>query len=481
MSIIAWVKQRWSLVANMLLLAGVLAGSMKTAQAFTGNSWSQPLLLYRSEYNVTNPLVVADVFGVVHVFWVEEDPDGNISPAIFYCAYRDDHWTTPTNVLVTPGGGSIAGLEVAIGPSGRIHAVWQGPNNTLYYSSALGSEASNPRAWSTPLALGNAFSFSGVATDTSQGVYIAYPLGNTQGVYLNISWDGGVTWEGPRLVSPQVNSQGGVNYTPVAVAPDGTIYVAWSEFKYPESWPPLGVYVAVSYDQGESWSLPAQMAGEGYDQINIAINSVGDAYLAWNGMIGVGGRYVSKSINRGLSWSAPVEVIPRGVGGTSGYPGIAFDSNNREHFITSFDVDPIGGIHYLYFNASQWSAPELLSIGFSREQYETFSLELPRLAIRLGYQVWVVYEAGFKEIYIQMKTLDTPAFSTPYPTEIKSTETPIPTETGDNRQAIPTATVIIPQGSLTPTNLNQPFVIGALFALAAIVLVYFIYFQRKER
>jgi hypothetical protein len=109
------------------------------------------------------------------------------------------------------------------------------------------------------------------------------------------------------LVRPQDPCQGG-NDGPVAVAPDGTAYVAMPTC--------TGVDVAVSRDSGKTWGPPVSIDAAGSQlgiamDPSIAVDALGRAYLLFEGHDDRA--YLSVSLDAGRSWSAPVVASAPGV------------------------------------------------------------------------------------------------------------------------------------------------------------------------
>jgi hypothetical protein len=136
---------------------------------------------------------------------------------------------------------------------------------------------------------------------------------------LNRSTDGGFTWRQTGLT--QISRFNGTGTTTgsngkfpdhesIHVDPiTGYVYVTWAEFSGNTHSP---VYVAVSHDQGSTWTLDKVTSGNvrnNQDQ-RVVTDPSGNAYLVFdNGVQGGKGTvlYASKSTNGGASWSTPVQ------------------------------------------------------------------------------------------------------------------------------------------------------------------------------
>lgn len=136
---------------------------------------------------------------------------------------------------------------------------------------------------------------------------------------LNRSYDGGRTWQSSGLTQISTFNGNGTTTGSNGKFPDheniwvdptnGNVYVTWAEFSGNTHSP---VYVAVSHDQGATWTLNKVTAGNvrnNQDQ-RVVTDASGNAYLVFdNGVQGGKGTvlYVSKSTDGGVSWGSPVQ------------------------------------------------------------------------------------------------------------------------------------------------------------------------------
>ena len=211
---------------------------------------------------------------------------------------------------------------------------------------------------------------------------------------LNRSYDGGFTWQKTGLVQVSAFSGNGTTNGSNGKFPDheniyvdpitGYVYLTWAEFSGNTHSP---VYVAVSHDQGGTWTLSKITAGNvrnNQDQ-RVVTDPSGNAYLVFdNGVQGGKGTvlYVSKSTNGGLGWSAPVQfaaltnpvcVFPPYCFNISGgqfrapgsYPAPAFDPTTGRLYVAYTDiVNGEAQVLMTYANVSditKWSAPVIVA------------------------------------------------------------------------------------------------------------------------
>jgi hypothetical protein len=211
---------------------------------------------------------------------------------------------------------------------------------------------------------------------------------------LNRSHDGGRTWQSSGLVQISTFNGNGTTTGSNGKFPDhqsiwvdptnGYVYVTWAEFSGNTHSP---VYVAVSHDQGDSWTLTKVTAGNvrnNQDQ-RIVTAPNGVAYLTFdNGVQGGKGTvfYVSKSTDGGATWSSPILfatlvnpvcIFPDYCFNISGgqfraggtYPVPAYDSQRHRLVVAYADiVGPYGQMYVTSAPASDlshWTAPKAIA------------------------------------------------------------------------------------------------------------------------
>lgn len=331
------LRLKWQ--AGYLVLGSILVFAMMMRSptgAAAAGGWSTPELITSMTGTnlIRDPVVVTDRAGGVHVFWRLTLPDssGNGAPSrtIDYAQSGGSRWSTPTDITTGPGANPTA----AVDNYGRVHLFWWGANAEIFRSSAMAASATSAGAWTPPIPFGTGNANGQVVADSRGNLHLVYPGFGAAGLFYETSSDGGSTWSFPVTIAnggPNVS----VDFTRIAVAPDGTIHVVWSEYPLPKAWPPSGLYYARSTDGGKTWSNPIQIAGPGFNQLNVAAGPNQTVYVAWNGMAGVRGRYGRRSTDGGKTWSAAIPMtIPiwtDELGGSTGPPGLVVDSAGVAH------------------------------------------------------------------------------------------------------------------------------------------------------
>lgn len=324
------------------------------------DGWSPPLLLAKiddGESPVALPMVAADVAGGVQVFWRQGRwirPGEPRSSGIAYARLDGGNWSRPIDVIAPWQRLSSA----AVGPDGSIHLLWQGSGNLLYYSRASVATAGDANGWTRPATLGDGYANGQIMVDSRGRVHRVYPGVGSRGPYYQLSVDGGRSWLLPVSVSRVFNQGAGTDWVRMAVSQNGTVHIVWTEFKLPSGWPPLGVYYSRSEDGGNSWSSPVEIAGYGYDQINVAVGGDDVVHVAWNGMASIAGRYHRWSADGGQSWSG-ISTVLKGGGGTEGPPQLAVDGAGVLHLMTTSG----GRVWYSRWQDQKWSEPAYVPSG----------------------------------------------------------------------------------------------------------------------
>ena len=419
--------QRSLSLAVSLAAIGVLV-TLTVAQPLHAQSggWTAPELVFEGSGTVNYATLVSDPYGQVHAFWLFSEqefgaPSGN---SIFYSRLDDPEWQ-PLDILLVPGTG--VGLTSAASSRG-LSLLWEGRN----WSEAGPAPEHTAKDWSGPVNLQAAYQNAGLATAPDGALWMAY--GATTGEIDVVRQDPATgQWGAAKLVGDTAGTNAAADWLKMAISPDGTLHVVWSEFQLPNGWPPLGLYYAQSTDGGVTWTGRRRLADGGYNQPNVIAGQNGDVYLTWTGIAGVGGKYFQESHDGGVTWSDVTAILPANTGGGSeGSPNLAIDS--------------AGGLHLIYSNnhcvwyvsrapGQDWSEPECISQGAGPAQV----LESPAMTIRLGNELHVIFWVEFRTLWHTSLTLDLPA-ETPLPIPVRPTATPIP----------PTATLA---PTVTPTPL----------------------------
>jgi hypothetical protein len=320
-------------IYSMLLLAMLLSTISTRSTNVESEDWTPPIQLFSGEGGIYTPVVLVDKTEKVHVFWIYEstlfDSNGNQVYQIFYSQGFGLQWSVPVDIIADT---FMHYLSASIDNEGIIHLVWSNGNH-YYYIRSNSSSSQEVRSWSKPkrIAVGNAT--GNIYTDPTGRIYLVYPGLGTSGVFCVYSDNNGLNWSTSKNVMPAQGERSTAVHTYLVVGKNNTLHSVWTEFELPQGWPPTGVYYSQSVDGGKTWSVAVRVAGEGYDQINIAAGMNGVVHMVWNAMGGIGGRYHSWSSDNGETWSTPDAITKHG--GTSGTPQIVIDNSGNCHLLTT--------------------------------------------------------------------------------------------------------------------------------------------------
>ena len=423
-----WVLPCVAALACMVSLAQGVA----TAQTGDGG-WSQPVLLFKisdaTDGAITVPVVVAGKDGSVHVFWQYQVPEAAGQPAhaaIYYTRWDGKSWSKPVDLVDAP---TLHLSSAAIDRNGYLHLMWQGTLGRLFYARAREGDATSASKWTRPVPVDTAYVNGQIVADSRGWLHRVYARHGQLGTYYQVSKDGGATWSFPVNVARTSNEQSAADFVRVAATESGILHVVWTEFTLPSGWPPTGVYYSRSGDGGKTWSPPVELAGPGYDQINVAVAGDTTVHVAWNGMAGVGNRYHRWSSDGGRTWSAVSQVVTGG-GGTEGPPQLAVDSAGNLHMLTTSD----GRVWYDSWQGGGWAAPQYVPSGdegpipplASPVDVKVRHIEQATMDIGLGNRLDAVFwdqrvQQGVTYVWYTTKTVGAPglspaAFPVPVPT-----------------------------------------------------------------
>ncbi|MEM1966392.1 MAG: hypothetical protein QXO86_00760 [Nitrososphaerota archaeon] len=178
-----------------------------------------------------------------------------------------------------------------------------------------------------------------------------------------------------------------------AVAPDGTVYVAWLDTLDDDSAKGLGeIHVAKSTDGGRTWSRPlramvfnevsflprnAAFRNWGSSFPQIAIGPQGEVYIVAVGrpadkQLDDGDVFFVRSLDGGVTWSQPKRLNDDETSRLQFFPAIAVDPNGIIHVMWGdMRDDPVETKYHIYYTKSD-------------DRGETWGFEIPELAQRFG-------------------------------------------------------------------------------------------------
>lgn len=304
---------------GILLFITALAATRNLAlqpvDAQAVDQWSVPRQIPDYDPIARAPYLVADQNATVHAFSYEAI-DARTS-GIFYRRWSPEQgWTPRVDVLIPPLGSGTQTIQgVYLDPAGVIHLIYANFTDVggeIFYSHVLASQADQADAWSDPIVIGphaGPLPFSALKGDGTGRLVMLY--GSKQsgtGLYETHSIDAGHTWSNPVLVSLYLTREQWPASIRMEFDDQGALHVVWGvvnaagtgdevryarlepDFSqwtmetvlarregndYSTTWPdiifsgqtlmvvyqddfPATRFMRVSYDRGESWSMPAR-------------------------------------------------------------------------------------------------------------------------------------------------------------------------------------------------------------------------------
>jgi hypothetical protein len=355
--------------------------------------WSESTLLFQVDGTgrIRNPFLISDSYGNVHLFWtvISESPDE--LDLIYYMRLDAVGWTTPIDIVAaTP----IRAVNAAISQDGIIHLIWYGLGG-ISYSHAPIQEAENVKNWSEPVLLADSNTYASIVTAPSGNIYLAYPGVRNSGVFERVLEPNNLYWSPEKTISLNSLANTEADFVQIRVSSNNIAHVVWTELYAPDHWPPRGVFYARSVD-GENWSAPILLAGDGFDQINIFVLDDNYVHVVWNGMAGVGGRYYRWSSDAGQTWSDTIEMMPAGSGGTEGLPQIVADQSGTLHILMAYASCP----WYTYLENQRWVTPVCIA---GEQARASNYIEEPALALSEGNKLHAVFFDDEKRLWYATK------------------------------------------------------------------------------
>jgi hypothetical protein len=235
-----------------------------------------------------------------------------------------------------PNGGSDGSLHVSVTPAGA-----RGALPTVTVRDPLGAIEAHGEA---PPQL---------AADAAGGISVLYAVGKEvpgerfpkSALRFIRSTNAGRTWSDPRTVNDGTDF-GSHNFHALTAAPDGSILATWLDARRGKS----GVWMSRSTDGGRTWEANRPIYTDPTCpccRTAVAIAGDGTIYVAWRAILAGDVRdvVVTRSSDGGKSWAPPV----RARSDDWVYPGCP-------HAGPSLEVDANGGVHVAWWTGKEGEA-----------------------------------------------------------------------------------------------------------------------------
>jgi hypothetical protein len=266
--------KRSSLFLNTLLLVQLIFGMLLVlplvGYAQTSLDWSKPVNLSNSGAS-TNPSVVVDTEGVIHVIWFDE-LDG-----YKYTKSADGvEWSDPVKVNFPFS--SLGETKPTFVPDKKdIHILWQDQkSNKLFYRKSLSSTLDVPSRWTNSIELADSVISYDVKIGNEGKLYVSYI--SSQGtdkippgvIFRRLD---GTRWSQPQILYPSqyfrslepenANIHIGVSGGNTA----DTIFIVWDDRAQKR------IFLAKSLNDGSDWENTVQISGpEEYIGLTLPFN-----------------------------------------------------------------------------------------------------------------------------------------------------------------------------------------------------------------
>jgi hypothetical protein len=502
------------------------------------NGWTAFVNISNTPTASTNPCIVADAAGNVHVLWSEDEGgrtrnlafnrDGSpeldsrgkqidyltdAGNRLYYTRWDGEKWYDPIDVQINLNG-ELENQEAAVDPRGILHVVWtasEGQQAKLYYSQVQASKAESAHEWSEPTMLAESVLYAyypmRIVTDSTGGIHIIYSqVGAEPGAYVINSFDGGNTWSAPTQLYDTTGGEEGVSTMGLVADGKDRLHATWS--RYDAGGNGKGIYYSQSRDLGRTWSRPLEVAVWQRDWYEVDWLTVGvvedEIHLVWEGSADVAALNERISPDGGLTWSQPRRILPKLVG-ENGFSNLLVDSANQLHMFVVLrgDASAIAqGVWYTAWEKDYWQDPILLGVPntglysqlsqlspsslreMMRGALTGNGLRYQQAAIVNGNQLFVVVVNEWDgDIWSSHTTLAVPSIrAKPYP---QPTATPAPTSTPMTR-TVPTPTLVarapLSEALVKSASAGDPILIGVLPVLLLIVgiFAYIRFFRRTQ-
>ncbi len=324
------------------------------------DSWETPLNLSHSG-GTTNPLMVVDVHGVIHVIWEDIYEEHYV-----YSHFDGETWSTPV-VVEFPFHTYLP--KLVADKKGLIHAFWADDQNRLFYSHVSDDIFGNSNGWETPIKLAESALDVDVIVDNLDSLHLTYvrdlqTVDYPAGIYYLRSKDGGSIWAPPILIYQSAYFRGltsenaNVNIVSATYNNETRVYIAW------DNRPRKLVFLDYSSDGGDKWQTPVEInkpdPQTGFAaSLNIKVNAYAqNVFLLWQSSNpGASCTQIFQwSVDGGVTWNDDQTNLEGILGCLQNNRFITID-NGLILLMTTIKEQ----VFFLAWDGRQWSEPQLQS------------------------------------------------------------------------------------------------------------------------
>jgi hypothetical protein len=340
---------------------------------------------------------------------------------VFYTWWNGENWSKPIDILASStGDGLVQAKSITTTRDGRVVIAWVDQSEVLVSYARIG-DASTATAWTTKrLGVGTS---ARLAIDDERSIWNLAFESDAQ-VLIISSQDDGCHWGEAQVVWSAQTEQSAPVTSGVYVGRDGGVHAVWTENVERRSWQGEAIWHAYRLTANPVGFEVREVARSvGMDEPTLgspvmAIGKQGDLHLFWNNGVGSKtGRFHQYSDDNGATWSETSAVFP-GLSGQTDRAGLALDSDERLHLITSADGDGLYQcIRYATWVDGNWSGYENLWCTSDKGEFPSLTLtggnrlHLVWTAFRLIGDNNIVGEVMYTSRLVDARAENPPGFS----------------------------------------------------------------------
>jgi len=343
---------------------GILASDARARQAID-EVWEPTIVIGGEDAHAMWPIVAADPYGRVHVFWAQPYGDGQPGiEAIMHRMKDVNGWENATDIFMRDSWAySYPNAAFSVDKAYLIWAEWTG----LYFSFAPLDQVGNPRAWigKQIIASQSGITQSRIMVAPDGGVHVVYSrltgsLGGDGNVYYLQSLDNGHTWSEPLVLS---NVPDAVDYDSfgvrIAIDQANIIHVVWEETRSP-SWIGRIIYYTRRLPDSAIWENPIVLSNPNPNNTfweeapSIVVDSNGDVHLVWVCGV-VTNRCYRYSLDNGENWSLTERILGN-FESLAGWDDFFADADGGIHLVAQLR-SPENVYHAQKFQGNDWGMP----------------------------------------------------------------------------------------------------------------------------
>lgn len=463
-----------------------------TAPPVPPTGWTRPLDL--SDGTTRNwrafPTMVCDQYQNLHIFYADNPISGSAGEgaAVYYRndTPGDGKFTSPEDIMALRDP-RIYSLAAAVSnKSDRLFVVWTSQTpGTLYFMTALLSEAQKVSAWSIPVKLDYLTFNANIKVDSKGIVHLFYSTTDQNALKFDVfhiqSEDDGATWSDPDPVYSYTFPEPGYIRIETSIDSKDRIHMGLT-VRYQA----YGTYSEVGYtrseDGGKTWTPYVKFEDKRYPGVEwiTPFAFEGDEiHLTWHDPR----RIHIVSNDGGKTWSEPEDIMR--MGAAFGGPNYLVKDNSKNLYAL---VAISYGVFVTRWDGTSW---------VESQQIDTRQIDPhgQQMVVCGGNKLHVVYwdRTGETSSWYSMRELsDVPALARKPIPEVLPTASPtaratqilIPTETVEEVQGVNQNTTALPAvNPIPPESMPSPILpmiigIGSVLILIVGVVIYSTYFRR---